>query len=295
MAEGYVAVILKWRTKGAEERGGGRLGKGTVMAVRRGARRAETGFKFGYGWVPDLPDHRDVLYGVVRKPPAKLPPAVDLRAGCSPVEDQGNLGSCTGNALAGAIEFLEKKDKVPLVDVSRLFIYYNERVIEHSVKSDSGAMIRDGIKTLVKQGVCSEKRWPYVISKFAAKPGPTCYKEALDHQVIAYARLESVDEMRACLAEGYPFVFGFTVYESFESQRVAKTGVVRMPRKGKERVLGGHAVLGVGYDDASRRMLVRNSWGTGWGMKGYFTMPYDYLADRNLSDDFWTIRCQEGF
>ena len=263
-----------------------------MAAVIKGARRLGTGR--GYGWMPDLPDHRDQLYGAV-KPSAKLPASVDLRAGCSPVEDQGNLGSCTGNALAGGVEFLEKKDDVPFVNVSRLFIYYNERVIEHTVTSDSGAMIRDGIKTLVKQGVCSEKKWPYDISKFTAKPSAACYKEALDHQVTAYARLQTVGDMRACLADGYPFVFGFTVYESFESQAVAKTGVVPMPNKSKEKVLGGHAVLAVGYDDAKKRFLVRNSWGPGWGMKGYFTMPYDYVGDRNLSDDFWTVRGQEGF
>ena len=178
--------------------------------------------------------------------------------------------------------------------MSRLFIYYNERVIEHTVQEDSGAMIRDGIKTLVKQGVCSERSWPYVIAKFAKKPGAACYKEARDHQVTVYARLETADEMRACLADGFPFVFGFSVYESFESATVARTGVAPMPRR-NEKLLGGHAVLAVGYDDARKRFLVRNSWGTGWGMKGYFTLPYDYLGDRNLCDDFWTIRRQEEF
>jgi C1A family cysteine protease len=250
--------------------------------------------KFGFGWVPDLPDHRDTLYGVVRRVRAALPPKTDLRPLCSPVEDQGDLGSCTGNALAGAVEFLERRDKVPFTNVSRLFIYYNERVIEHSVREDAGAMIRDGIKTLVKQGVCSETKWPYVVSKFAVKPSKACYTEALKHQVTAYARLQTVDEMRACLADGYPFVFGFSVYESFESQQVAKTGVLQMPKR-KERQLGGHAVLAVGYDDVRKRILVRNSWGPGWGMKGYFTMPYAYLAARSLSDDFWTIRRQEKF
>jgi C1A family cysteine protease len=252
------------------------------------------GHKFGLGWVPDLPDQRDKLYGVVRRVPAVLPPKTDLRPLCSPVEDQGDLGSCTGNALAGAVEFLEKKDKIPFTNVSRLFIYYNERVIEHSVREDAGAMIRDGIKTLVKQGVCAEAKWPYVVSKFTVKPRSACYTEALDHQVTAYARLQTVDEMRACLANGYPFVFGFSVYESFESQQVAKTGAVQMP-KPKERQLGGHAVLAVGYDDTAKRFLVRNSWGPTWGMKGYFTMPYAYLAERNLSDDFWTVRRQEKF
>ncbi len=242
-----------------------------------------------YGWVPDLPDHRDLLYGAVRPVPPALPPRVDLRQTCSAIEDQGNLGSCTGNALAGAIEFLERKNKVPFIDASRLFIYYNERVIEGTVKSDSGAMIRDGIKTLKKQGVCNEKRWPYIISKFAVKPTAPCYKEALEHQITSYHRIVTLDEMRTCLAEGFPFVFGFTVYEGFESQDVAKSGIVNMPQP-NERAVGGHAVLGVGYDETEKRFIVRNSWGTGWGQQGYFTMPYEYVADRNLSDDFWTIR-----
>ena len=265
------------------------------MAVTMLGARRKPGSRRGYGWIPDLPDHRDRRYGDVRRRQPRLPRSVDLRPGCSPIEDQGALGSCTGNALAGAVEFLERKEHATrLVDVSRLFIYYNERAIEHTVSEDSGAMIRDGIKTLVKHGVCAETSWPYVIARFARKPPAGCYTEARKHQVTAYARLETVDEMRACLADGYPFVFGFTVYESFESAAVAKSGVAPMPRP-RERVLGGHAVVAVGYDDRSKRFVVRNSWGTRWGMKGYFTMPYDYLEDRNLSDDLWTIRRQEPF
>jgi C1A family cysteine protease len=268
---------------------------GKAMSTKLGARRGEAGGRKGYGWVPDLPDHRDKLYAVVHRMPVRLPRSVDLRPYCSAVEDQGALGSCTGNALAGAVEFLEKRRRgARFVDVSRLFIYYNERVIEHSVREDAGAMLRDGIKTLVKQGVCSENRWPYVIAKYAVKPPRDCYAQAREHQVTAYARLETVDEMRACLADRFPFVFGFTVYESFESAAVAKSGIVAMP-KPRERVLGGHAVLCIGYDDRRKRFLARNSWGTRWGMKGYFTMPYAYLADRSLSDDFWTVRQQEPF
>ena len=243
----------------------------------------------GYGWVPDLPDQRDYLYSAVQRVPPALPSHVDLRPFCSKIEDQGNLGSCSANALAGALEFLEIKDKVHYADLSRLFIYYNERVIEHSVKSDSGAMLSDGIKTLAKQGACIEKKWPYVVSRFAAKPNAACYKEASDHQITSYHRILALDEMRTCLAEGFPFVFGFTVYESFETPQVARSGIAGMPQPG-ERVVGGHAVVAVGYDDLQKRLIVRNSWGPQWGMKGYFTMPYAYVADRNLSDDFWTIR-----
>ena len=249
--------------------------------------------KPGYGWVPDVPDQRDYLLSAVLRIPAILPGKVDLRPTCSKVEDQGQLGSCTANALVGGLEFLERKDKVAFEDFSRLFIYYNERAIEHTIQSDSGAMIRDGIKTLAKKGVCPEKKWPYLVSKFRLKPTASCYKDALNHQITSYHRIITLDEMRTCLAEGFPFVFGFTVYESFESQAVAKTGVVNMPGH-SEKSLGGHAVLAVGYDDAQERFIVRNSWGEGWGMKGYFTMPYKYVADRNLSDDFWTIRRGEN-
>jgi C1A family cysteine protease len=243
----------------------------------------------GYGWIPDLPDHRD--YRFLRKTArvARLPPRVDLRGSCSPVEDQGELGSCTANALAGALEFLEIKDGVGFDDLSRLFVYYNERAIERSVEIDSGAMLRDGIKTLAGQGVCSESLWPYVISRFSRKPSAASYQAALGHRITLYQRLETVEEMRACLAAGFPFVFGFTVYEAFESAGVAHTGVVPMPRR-KDVALGGHAVLAVGYDDPAKRFIVRNSWGKGWGVDGYFFMPYAYLADRDLSDDFWTIR-----
>jgi C1A family cysteine protease len=249
--------------------------------------------KHQFGWIPDRPDQRDLMFSAVYKPIPKLPTSVDLQATFSAVEDQGSLGSCTANALVGALEFLENKDQVPFTDLSRLFIYYNERVIEHTVGSDSGAMLRDGIKTLAKQGVCSEKKWPYVISKFKSKPTKACYTDAAQHLITSYQRVRTLDDMRSCLAAGYPFVFGFTVYESFESSQVAKTGVVPMPAKG-ESVLGGHAVVAVGYNDSKKVFTVRNSWGTNWGQKGYFTIPYNYLTNSNLAGDMWTIRRQQG-
>jgi C1A family cysteine protease len=245
-----------------------------------------------YGWSPDLPDQRDKLYGAIAAPPKKLPNAADLRPGCSSVENQGQLGSCTANALAGHLEFLENKAGKPATDLSRLFIYYNERGIEGTVAQDSGAQLRDGIKTLAKQGVCPEKEWPYVISKFAVKPPASCYRDGLKHQITSYHRIVTLLEMKTCLADGYPFVFGFTVYESFESPAVAKTGTLNLPTP-KEKSLGGHAVMAVGYNDATNRFIIRNSWGADWGLQGYFTMPYAYLDNRNLSDDFWTIRALE--
>ena len=222
---------------------------------------------------------------------AALPASVDLRAGCPPVYDQGQLGSCTANAIAGALQFNQIKQKVKDVfPPSRLFIYYNERVIENTVDEDSGAMIRDGIKTVAKEGGPHETLWPYNISKFKTKPSAAAYKDGVKHRAILYQRLTAVDtQFKGCLASGYPFVFGFAVYESFETAAVAKTGVVPMPQA-KEQQLGGHAVLAVGYDDASERFIVRNSWGTGWGIDGYFTIPYAYLLDGNLADDFWTIK-----
>ncbi len=245
-----------------------------------------------YGWMPDRPDYRDLLYATIAAPPPQMPPAVDLRAKCSAVENQGQLGSCTANALVGSLEFLEKKAGKAPVDLSRLFVYYNERAMEGTVKEDAGAMIRDGVKTLVKQGVCTEATWPYVIGRFAAKPLAACYQQALRHQVLSYHRILTLQEMKNCLAEGYPFVFGFTVYEAFESPAVARTGHLYLPRP-TEKSLGGHAVMAVGYNDAAKRFTIRNSWGADWGLAGYFTMPYAYLDDRNLADDFWTLRALE--
>ncbi len=246
-----------------------------------------------YGWVPDRPDYRDKLYAAIAAPPTKLPAKVDLSAGCSRVENQGQLGSCTANALVGNLEFLIRKAGRRVTNLSRLFIYYNEREMEGSVSEDAGAAIRDGVKSLVKLGVCSEQSWPYKIERFAQKPGPGCYKKAAEHQVTSYHRVIGLLQMRQCLAEGYPFVFGFAVYSGFESDAVAKTGTVNLP-KPDEQGVGGHAVCAVGYDDAAKRVLVRNSWGTDWGRHGYFTMPYDYISNNNLADDFWTLRAFEN-
>jgi len=244
-----------------------------------------------YGWVPDLPDHRDQVYSAPQPVLTQLPPSADLRSGCPPVYDQGQLGSCTANAISGAMEFEQKKQGGQVFMPSRLFIYYNERDIEGTVNSDSGAQIRDGIKSVNSLGVCPETEWPYDITKFADKPTPACYTDAEKCEAVGYQRLNSsnLNQLKGCIASGYPFVFGFTVYDAFESQQVADTGVLNMPAP-TETVQGGHAVMAVGYDDATQRFTVRNSWGADWGLKGYFTMPYAYITSANLADDFWTIR-----
>ncbi len=244
-----------------------------------------------YGWIPDLPDYRDHMYAAPVTALAKPPPKVDLRRKCPPVYDQGQLGSCTANAIAAALQFDRMKQKLkPKFVPSRLFIYYNERVMEGTVSTDSGAQIRDGIKSVAQQGDCPEKEWPYDIAKFAVKPSAKCYQHALKYKAVTYQRLvQTLSQLKGCIASGFPFVYGFTVYDSFESDAVAKTGVVPMPQP-KEKVLGGHAVLAVGYDDTQQRFIVRNSWGRKWGIKGYFTMPYSYLTDENLADDIWTVR-----
>jgi C1A family cysteine protease len=248
----------------------------------------------GYGWVPDLPDARDHLYAAPPEFLSALPAQVDLRDQCPAVYDQGQLGSCTANAIGGAFEFDLLRQKAADFVPSRLFIYYNERAAENTVSSDSGAQIRDGIKSVAKQGVCPESEWPYDIAQFADKPSAPCYTDAAGHRVASYQRVAQIlNQFKGCLANGDPFVFGFTVYESFESDQVAKSGDAPMPAAG-EKVLGGHAVMAVGYDDSTQRFLVRNSWGTTWGLGGYFTLPYAYLIDRSLASDFWTLRTVTG-
>ncbi len=244
-----------------------------------------------YGWQPDLPDQRDHLYAVPGPIAANLPASVDLRPKCPPVLDQGQLGSCTANSLANAHLFDQMAQNDPQDQLpSRLFIYWNERDLEGSVQSDSGAQIRDGIKVLAKLGAPPESVWPYDIAQFATKPPAAAYQTALSEVALNYQRLtQSLPQLKGALAAGYPFVFGFTVYESFESDAVATTGIVPMPGP-TERSLGGHAVMAVGYDDSLQVFRVENSWGPTWGQNGFFTIPYAYLASANLASDLWTIR-----
>lgn len=253
-----------------------------------------------YGWVPDLPHPEDQerVYKVVHKAEVEAPllPSVDLRPLCPPVYDQKQLGSCTAQAIAGLIEYDRHKQKLSNEELpdwvpSRLFIYYNERAIEGTISMDAGAQIRDGIKAVASLGAPPETEWPYVETKFARRPTKAAYSHALKHKAVTYARINNANlkEIQSCLAAGFPVVFGATLFASFESEDVARTGLVPMPRPG-EAVIGGHAQLIVGYDDSKKSFLVRNSWGPDWGLAGYCWMPYDYLTNVGLADDFWTIR-----
>jgi C1A family cysteine protease len=245
----------------------------------------------GYGWIPDLPDHRDHHFDARKALAAGLPPSVDLRPHCPPVLNQGQrIGSCTAHAVCNAHRYDQMKQGGKHFMPSRLFVHYNARVMIGTQRQNHGAQIRDAIKSIAKQGVCHESAWPYVTSKYATKPPKAAYTEALQHQAIAYHRLkQELDHLRACLASGYPFVFGITVYDSFESDKIAKSGTLQMPSK-KEGLVGGHSVLAVGYDDARKRFTVMNSWGKQWGKDGFFTVPYEYLLESNLAADFWTLR-----
>ena len=242
-----------------------------------------------YGWKPQHPDWRDHP-APMSVAPSKLPASVDLRPKDSPIYDQGQLGSCTGNATAGAIQFGRRREGLPDFIPSRLFAYYNGRAIEGTVDQDAGAEIRDVVKAAAKLGDCPESEWPYDISQFATQPSSQCYADALHDRVLQYYALhQTAVGVKTCLALGYPAIFGFSVYESFESEAVASTGIVPMP-SASENIVGGHAVMAIGYDDTQHKFIVRNSWGKSWGASGYCFMDYDYLLNPGLASDWWMLQ-----
>ncbi|MBP2651363.1 MAG: xylellain [Firmicutes bacterium] len=235
----------------------------------------------------DLRDH--IFCSAIFKAETHLPTKVDLRKKCSPVVNQGNLGSCTANAIASGLrEYLLVNKEVKWEQLSRLFLYYEERLLEGTVSEDSGAEIRDGMKVLNKIGVCPEADWPYVEATFTNPPTNKMTADAVPFKIAEYHRITSLAQLKAALAEGLPVVIGIEVYDSFENDDVANTGVVPMPDTSTEQDLGGHAVLVVGYDDAKSQLIVRNSWGITWGDLGYFYLPYDYY--NKYSSDCWTSK-----
>lgn len=247
-----------------------------------------------YGWRPDRPDARDHRH--LQAHVGDLPSHVDLRVGpiaLPAVYDQGELGSCTANGVGFLWQYALLKEGQHAPMPARLFIYFWERYLEGTINEDAGAEIRDGLKVLNKYGCLDEKSMPYNIKMFTKHPTQAQLQEALKHQAIQYASVpQNAVAMKAVLASGFPLTMGFTCYESFEGSEVARTGVLHMPKLG-EKPIGGHCIAVVGYDDLQKVWIARNSWGTSWGQKGYFTVPQQYLLDRNLADDIWVCKMVE--
>ena len=241
---------------------------------------------FSLIWKEDKLDTRDYLYQATAKSNPKI---VDLRLYCSTIENQGSLGSCTGQSIAGAIELLNKRNGNP-TDVSRLFIYYYERLMLGTINYDSGAYIRDGIKATNKYGASLERYWPYDIKRFKQEPINEAKIDAQQRKVTRYERVLNFNGCIDALSNGYPVVMGFRVYDSFMTASVAKTGNMPYPNTKRERLLGGHAVLLVGYNQTKKMFIARNSWGTGWGDKGYFYMPFNVVTNTGMSSDYWIIK-----
>lgn len=240
-----------------------------------------------FGGKRDVEDRRDHPYDAGTR--HELPPHVDLRKSCGAVYDQLHVCSCSANALASLLVFVGNVEKRPIAAPSRLFLYYNARKLEGTLPKDGGATIRSGLKVAAKLGACSEELWPYELANVAHEPSPHCYEDAKQTRALKYLRIaQNLDHLRACLAEGYAFIFGMQAYEQSFVQ-AQHTGTLPMPGAG-ETLMGGHAVLAVGYDDRSKSITALNSLGSSWGKNGYFSIPYTFVADADLAYDFWTIR-----
>lgn len=242
--------------------------------------------EFGFGWRPDSPDLRD--FRALEPHAAQPPRSADVSQFAGPVLNQGQLGSCTANGLAGVLEWLDRKDGQPIEMVSRLYQYFNTRKDEGTISSDSGGTIRGAVKAANEYGECPETLWPYDIAKFTDTPPQACYAAAKTDRALTYWRVRP-DPLPGllCLAAGYPVVFGFVVYQSFMS--VGGDGIVPMPEPG-EPIAGGHCVWMLGYSYGTRLVKCRNSWGPDWGQAGDFYLPFEYIQNPQLASDFWTIR-----
>ena len=241
-----------------------------------------------YLLVRDYHDSRDLI--ATFKLNKDLSEKVDLRIDNFGVYDQGHLGSCTANAICANYYFIERKENKESFQPSRLFLYYNERKLEGTTDSDSGASIRDGFKSMSLYGMVEEDQWKYDISQFKTEPPVDVYNQAIKNCTKRFYRItdNKVDHLKTILNNGFPFVFGMLVFSSFESPEVAKSGMVPLPTENDQQ-LGGHALLCMGYDDEKKSFLIRNSWGESWGLGGYCYIPYDYISNPKLVWDLWYL------
>lgn len=265
------------------------------MTIKLGAWRPDSTQPLSVGTIADLPFANknaavvEAAGSMVASPVVETNGVLDLRQWCSPVENQAQAGSCVGNAVVGALEFLQIRNGLPYTDLSRLFVYYNSRLMHGDQDKDDGTYIRIAMGTLSSLGTCSEAKWPYDLNNLFIRPSWGAYREAYPHKITSYYRIQEthgqalVDAIKRALQAQHPVVFGVLVDDAYIS--VGSDGMVAMPKKDRGNV-GGHAQLIVGYDDNQRRWIVRNSWGTWWGDKGYAYVPYDYL-DASAASDFW--------
>lgn len=247
------------------------------------------------GWTPSIPDIRDYLFTPPVEALRAVPEEVDLRESglLADVMDQGALGSCTANGAAAIFKYALNKqgEGSRMKMLSRLQVYYDERVILGTTAYDSGAAIRNIFQVLARNGAAHSRLWPYDISRFTERPPEQAYQDALNFQALEYARVtQSQGQFQGTLVSGYPIVFGCTLYESFTSGQTISTGVVRMPRVG-EQIIGGHCMVIVGYKliNGALYFIVQNSWGTDVGDEGFFYIPAQYLLDPRITQDIWVL------
>lgn len=286
--------------------------------------------RLSMGWLPDYPDFRDktvdsddvslrlkglgqkdsirkmlVKTGAAKATKPSLPTSVSLEPWFSPIEDQGDLGSCTANAGVGMVEYFERRAFGKHTDASRLFLYKTTRNMMQEI-GDTGAFLRTTMGAMVLFGLPPEEYWPYNVANFDTEPTAFCYAYAQNYQAISYYRLdppgtkpsELLNQIKTNLAAGLPSMFGFTVYSSIVQAN--DSGKIPYPVKG-DKIAGGHAIVVAGYDDNLKikntavgaketkgAFLIRNSWGTSWGADGYGWLPYEYVL-KGLADDWWSL------